>query len=379
MNKKLLVLVLIIMSILVAGCKDQKIEQPKIQTASSIKTIIDDAMLKVDQTQTDVTKSTTEIIKTDNTESKANATKTEESKKGIVTKIDNSKSKVDATKTGSSQVKINVTKADSSKLKEAVTKTDSTQLEADATKIDVSQSKNLVNNIDSIKVDTNVTISRDDAMKILNKWCEWNNGTVQAMPEYDRVKTGVRYYYFNVTFGLDPKMDYFVESKNGDIYKANIEKDINADDLPLNKQLQDQQVSYKPYTNDRFGFSIDYPSTFVTKSILDNNDGVILSTLEGSEELTVSGVNNVLNETPISFYNNLLKKHIDAIDKSQEDNWMSVSWIEENKIVYEKVVVGSGSIDTFIIKYPASQKDYYIPIITHFNSTFKTPLINIVH
>ena len=65
--------------------------------------------------------------------------------------------------------------------------------------------------------------------------------------------------------------------------------------------------------------------------------------------------------------------------KKQEDNCMVVPWIEADKIFYEKRVVGSGSTNTFIIKYPSNRKDYYNPIISQLNSSFKTPEISTVH
>lgn len=144
-------------------------------------------------------------------------------------------------------------------------------------------------------------------------------------------------------------------------------------------QSKNQQVSYKQYTNDRYWFSIEYPSTFITKLLPDNNDGIILSASDGNTELTVSGINNILNETPTSIYNDLLKEHRNASYKKHADNWMVVSWLEGDKIVYEKRVVGSGSINTFIIKYPSIQNDYYSPIISHLNSTFDTPQIDTGH
>lgn len=139
------------------------------------------------------------------------------------------------------------------------------------------------------------------------------------------------------------------------------------------------ELSYIPYTNDRFGFSIDYPSIFTKSSLPDNGDGITLSTEDGSTELIVYGSNNNLNETPTSTYNNLLKEHSDAPYKKQGGNWMVVSWIEGDKIAYQKSVVGNGSINTFIIKYPSNQNDYYSSIISQLNSSLKTPAIESVH
>lgn len=146
----------------------------------------------------------------------------------------------------------------------------------------------------------------------------------------------------------------------------------------INK-TQEQKVSYKPYINDRFGFSIEYPSDFTVKVTPDNNDGLIFQSADGKTELTVSGINNVSNATVVSEYNNLLSQHSNAPYKKQEGNWFVVSWIEGNNIVYEKMVIGTGSENTFVLEYPTSQKDYYNAIVSHLVATFKNPGIDSGH
>jgi len=47
--------------------------------------------------------------------------------------------------------------------------------------------------------------------------------------------------------------------------------------------------------------------------------------------------------------------------------------------VYKKAVVGSGSVNSFVIKYPLAQKEIYDPIIERLISTFKTPEIDSMH
>ena len=135
---------------------------------------------------------------------------------------------------------------------------------------------------------------------------------------------------------------------------------------------KDSTVSYKQYANSRFGFSIEYPDTFATASS-DNGDGTTLSSPDGSAVLTVSGSNNVLGDTVTTMYNTLLAEHSDASDKAYGDDWAAVSWISGDNIIYEKCVVGSGSVNTFVFKYPAAQKDYYKSIITYIDASFKTP------
>jgi serine/threonine-protein kinase len=141
-------------------------------------------------------------------------------------------------------------------------------------------------------------------------------------------------------------------------------------------QSQPQTITYKQYVNGRYGFSIDYPSTFITKLLPDNSDGIVFSTQDDSAELTASGINNVLGDTAASYYNQLTQEHSNASYKMTKDNWVIVSWADGDSIFYEKDVIGAGSINSFTFKYPAAQKDYYSPIVSHLDSSFKTPFID---
>lgn len=161
---------------------------------------------------------------------------------------------------------------------------------------------------------------------------------------------------------------------------------ISSKDLDELKNLQGntvntnkQDISYKKYANERYGFSIEYPDNFKVKVIPNNGDGIILQSQDEKAELTISGINNVLGNTAVSEYNELLSQHNAASYKIQKNNWFILSWIEDDKIVYQKTVVGSGSENSFIIKYPTSQKDYYNPIVSHFVDTFESPGIESSH
>jgi serine/threonine-protein kinase len=133
------------------------------------------------------------------------------------------------------------------------------------------------------------------------------------------------------------------------------------------------------YANERYGFSIDYPNTFTEQTKSDNGDGIILSTKDGSAVLTVSGSNNALGDSAAAVYANMLTEHSNASEKAQKDNWAAISWVDGDNTFYEKSVIGSGSINTFVLQYPTSQKDVYSSIITLLDSSFKTPTIEESH
>jgi tetratricopeptide (TPR) repeat protein len=187
---------------------------------------------------------------------------------------------------------------------------------------------------------------------------------------------------FNKSLELNPNNEYAKTNLN---HASNLSNSVSSTSTPEPTTTPEESTttssdpSYKSYINDRFAFSIDYPITFIASPSPTNNDGITLSSQDGNTELTVSGINNVLNQTPTSAYNDLLKDHSNAAYKDQESNWFVVSWLEGDKIVYEKSVVGSGSMNTFIIKYPSKQKDYYNSIVSQLNSSFKTPGIELAH
>lgn len=131
-------------------------------------------------------------------------------------------------------------------------------------------------------------------------------------------------------------------------------KNININ----NHSSQPTKFTYKNYANSRFGFSIDYPDFLTNNSISTNGDGIILTSQTGDAKLTVSGINNSLNSTAKSEYNNAVSSNNNISYKIQSGNWFILSWVENNKIVYEKEIVGTGSINTFILEYPIDQKNF---------------------
>jgi hypothetical protein len=134
-----------------------------------------------------------------------------------------------------------------------------------------------------------------------------------------------------------------------------------------------EDISYKEYYNERFEFSIEYPNTFVTTMLPANGDGIILESLDGSTKLTVSGSNNVLESTVESFVDDFINNHEDITFKEQKDNWFVASWIEGDKILYMKKVIGIGSSNTFIFEYPIEEKEYYDQVVNKLIESFDTP------
>lgn len=138
-------------------------------------------------------------------------------------------------------------------------------------------------------------------------------------------------------------------------------------------------VTYRQYTNARYGFSVDYPADLKGGQEPANGDGMNFSSADGSIKLTVSGSNNAMDYTAASYLKNLLSQHPSAAYHECKDDWCIISWTDGSSIVYWKAVVGSGSINEYQITYPVNQKDQFDAVISHISSTFKTPGIDDFH
>ncbi|MBX4271864.1 hypothetical protein [Clostridium estertheticum] len=141
---------------------------------------------------------------------------------------------------------------------------------------------------------------------------------------------------------------------------------------------QSNQFTYRLYTNPRYGNSIMYPNNLTVIREPDNGDGRWFKTPDGEVELTVSGANNVLGSTVDSMYYAAVKS-VNPSYKKQSGNWYVISYTEGDKVVYQKTVVGKGSMDTFILKYPINQNDKYSKVVEELNKSFKTPSIDECH
>ena len=155
-------------------------------------------------------------------------------------------------------------------------------------------------------------------------------------------------------------------------------------EIPINSDIDIKDnsandISYEVYYNDRFDFSIKYPDDFITETLPANGDGIVLKNLDGNAELTVSGINNLLGDTAESCYDDFIKSHEKISYKKQNDNWFVASWLEDDNILYQKEVVGTGSINTFIIKYPLNEQEYYDEVIISLLESFETPGISETH
>lgn len=147
----------------------------------------------------------------------------------------------------------------------------------------------------------------------------------------------------------------------------------------IKKYAPDEEIIYNKYTNAKYGFTIEYPSSYKVKEYSDNRYGAEITNNLAS--ILVFGTNNVENKTPSKLYEEAIKSHAkdEILYQSQKDNWFIVSWKEGSMIKYSKTTVGKGSVNTFIISYPESERLAFQGIIYRISSSFKTPGISEAH
>ena len=142
-------------------------------------------------------------------------------------------------------------------------------------------------------------------------------------------------------------------------------------------------ITYKTYTNKRFGYSIDYPSNLIPGSGGANGAGFSFKSADGSVSLGVCGMNNAAFQTTEQHYNDRISRlTVKPSYKHLESNSYTLSWEENGKIFYEYFILGDiyhGAFNEFSFEYPANKKEYYDPIVSRIRSSFKNPGIDSSH
>ena len=152
--------------------------------------------------------------------------------------------------------------------------------------------------------------------------------------------------------------------------------DIIDDDYVSDTVTVINNISYKTYKNERFLFSIDFPSDFVVGEMPQNGDGRRFS--GKSAELVVSG-NWVLEDIHgnIENYYKMTKEWKHSVTYERlTNNWFVLSGFDEDgKIYYSKTIYKKYDDNedmiaiTATLTYDASENAYYGKIINHIFTT----------
>lgn len=161
-----------------------------------------------------------------------------------------------------------------------------------------------------------------------------------------------------------------------DATKKKEEKAKQVETKKQEKTFQQEQMesfSYNTYTNARFGFSVEYPTTFTQGPEPTNGDGRELYN-EDSIIIASGSHINVLedNETIETHYNRALENISSPIAYQRlGSDWYVISYKDGSNTVYEKAIIGEDIISRVVITYPSSKQEYYEPMVTRISRTFK--------
>ncbi|WP_245269578.1 hypothetical protein [Allorhizobium undicola] len=124
-------------------------------------------------------------------------------------------------------------------------------------------------------------------------------------------------------------------------------------------------ADWKPYTNGRFGYSVDLPAGFRTILVPENGDGIRLESTDGQTKLSVWG--NNITEGGFSEESDLRKKfQIDDGWKltygKRAASWASFSGTKGDRIIYmRQIALCDDAMGNFTLEYPARQQKRYGP------------------
>jgi hypothetical protein len=135
---------------------------------------------------------------------------------------------------------------------------------------------------------------------------------------------------------------------------------------------------YVNYCNGRYGFCACYPKHFGVEPAPVNDDGRRFYDGNGLT-MTVSGINNALDDTLQSEMRSESKDFDKITYRAKGDNWFVLSGQKGANIVYLKTYAGKGSINHLYIGYPAGQKAEYDGIVARISRCFKPGRLDVAH
>lgn len=173
------------------------------------------------------------------------------------------------------------------------------------------------------------------------------------------------------------------ENNDHSTYDDNSETDRDAES---NKEDEDKdEEAYESYVNERFGFSVEYPSSFEADYMPDNNDGIEVH--DDSAVIIASGSHAGITEDDSTFIkdaesikvfydkalSDLEEEGYSISYKKLDDDWYVISYFDGTNNVYEKSIMDDDFIANLSIEYPADLQEDYGPMVERVSDTFKIP------
>ncbi len=139
--------------------------------------------------------------------------------------------------------------------------------------------------------------------------------------------------------------------------------------------LAQARETWKTYSNDRFGVSIEYPSRFKPGRPPDNNDGQSFTADDGAalavwgsfnvEEHDIAGLEASLRESP--------KPDEKITYRAAGKNWLVLSGTQGDNVFYTRYLLSHRNEveNAFRISYPATLAATYDPIVARISKSLK--------
>jgi eukaryotic-like serine/threonine-protein kinase len=137
---------------------------------------------------------------------------------------------------------------------------------------------------------------------------------------------------------------------------------------------------YNEYANSRYGFTTLLPSSLRAQPPPEDGDGQAWTSSDGRVLLAVYGANNVLDYSPEQD-EAADARLLSVVYVNISGDIVTVSGYKNNgrTIVYQRDVVGPGSIDTLYWSYPANQKAQWDAAVTRTALTFRPGNVTRAH
>jgi hypothetical protein len=127
--------------------------------------------------------------------------------------------------------------------------------------------------------------------------------------------------------------------------------------------------AYKTYHNDRYGYRIDYPADFRPQPEAGNGDGRRFVSPDGQTELSAYASYNALDGGLAAdrqlARTSWQKKHATLVLDQLTRTGYVLSGQLNGRIFYEKTVLKSNTLTTFLWEYPAARKAAMDAVIRH--------------
>jgi hypothetical protein len=136
-----------------------------------------------------------------------------------------------------------------------------------------------------------------------------------------------------------------------------------------NYSVAGQGVTYRTYSNARYGFSIAYPvNVLFPQGESDNGDGQKFVSQNGRASLLAFGSQRLDRSLQDEFQS--AQENRTVTYKVLNQNWFVVSGTENGKIFYQKTLLRGDVFKTFIIEYEKAQRATYDAITARIARSF---------